>query len=112
MRQAGLEGVLYVDGSYATDKELPGDVDVVLDTSGMSIEIQIKAICFQANNYDVMLSRGVQFFAMLPAMQNNFIHFFQYAGEKTGAVKKCSPKEPKGILCIKNWQTELTYDAP
>ena len=104
MHQAGLEGTVYLDGSYATDKELPGDLEITLDVRHKSRALQDRALVFHAREHSALDKTGIDWW---PTLGDNagrdFTLFFQYAGEKTAAIKRCNPKDLKGILRLTRW---------
>lgn len=102
MRARGLQGTLYLDGSYATDKALPGDMEVTLDVRASPRDIQDHALVFYCREFAALKATGIDWYPTLPD-NNDFTLFFQYAGEKTAAAKRCDPKEPKGILRLTQW---------
>lgn len=103
MRAANLSGDLYIDGSFVTDKEVPGDIEVTLDVRSETMEKQGLAVLFFYSNHGRLKDQNsVDWYPTLPS-QNDFISFFQYLGYKTAAIKKLNPKDPKGILKIPSW---------
>lgn len=102
MKSHGLQGNLHIDGSFVTDKAHPGDIEVTLDVSKQPTSMQDKALVFYMRQHTTLDKIGVHWFPTLPD-NANFILFFQYAGEKTAALKRCDPKEPKGILRLTRW---------
>lgn len=102
MKSHGLQGILHIDGSFVTDKDHPGDIEVTLDVTRQPVNMQDKALVFYMRQHTTLDKIGVHWFPTLPDNQN-FIDYFQYAGEKTAARKRCDPKEPKGIIKLTRW---------
>jgi hypothetical protein len=109
MRGQGLNGIVVIDGSFVTDKEVPGDIELTLDTRQLPAEDQLRALqYFQAMHSKVKADWNVDWYptiASLPGIPpaNNFIDFFQYAGVKTAAIKGIPAHTPKGILKLEAW---------
>lgn len=104
MEEAGLSGVLYLDGSFVTDKSVPGDIEVAFDVRAESDRQQGLALLFYHNNHDLLKSElMVDWYPVLPG-NNDFVRFFEYVGDKTAIQKNISPKKLKGILKVTSWQ--------
>jgi hypothetical protein len=88
------------DGSYVTDKDMPGDIDIVLDLVGAPTERQLAGILFQAQHRaDFHNIYRVDLWANLPIIgANDFCAFFQYVGVKSAQLKGLRPKDLKGVL--------------
>ena len=108
MREAGLSGILLIDGSYVTDKTVPGDIDAILDVSNEPLESQAKALIFKITKGQALKERfHIDWWVNMPAGNpslnippgNDFSAFFQYArvSEKTPVGTR------KGILRIASW---------
>ena len=102
MKTHRLQGILHVDGSFVTDKDHPADIEVTLDVCRQPTRMQDQALVFYMRQYTALDKMGVDWWPTLPDNQN-FINYFQYAGEKTAAIKRCDPKEPKGIIRLTRW---------
>ena len=104
MRDHGLDGALLLDGSYATDKEQPRDMEVTLDVRQQSPDIQGRALLFHVKHHSTLDKMGIDWYPTIEGVgSNDFTLFFQYVGEKTAAAKRCDPKDLKGILRISTW---------
>lgn len=94
---------LIVDGSFVTDKDMPGDVEVLIDLQNADAAEQDRiTVYFFRNHTRLHTECAVDFYPNLPG-GNNFALFFQYVGEKTAAMKALDAKEKKGILRIERW---------
>lgn len=103
MVAAGLSGTLFLDGSYVTDKSIPGDMEVTLDVRAESDEKQGLALLFFHMHHERLKSTiKVDWYPTLPA-NNDFVSFFEYIGDKTAAQKKLQAKDLKGILKVTSW---------
>lgn len=104
MHQAGLSGTVHVDGSFVTDKPAPQDMEITLDVRDQSDTQQGLTLLFYVQQHAVLQRMGIDWY---PTLSDNagsdFTKFFQYAGEKTAAVQRCHPKDPKGILKLTKW---------
>lgn len=90
---------LLFDGSFVTDKDLPDDIDVVLDLSTASPQTQVSGLKFMMQNQARLKAQyRVHFWINLPGLTGDFTQFFQYLGGKTARVKGLQPKHHKGIL--------------
>jgi hypothetical protein len=103
MAAAGLEGTLFLDGSYVTDKAIPGDIEVAFDVRNESDQKQGLALLFFHTQHNRLKSTiKVDWYPVLPG-NNDFVSFFEYIGDKTAAQKKLHAKELKGILKVTSW---------
>lgn len=91
---------LVFDGSYVTDKDLPDDIDAVLDLSAADVGHAYQGLAFMVQNQARLKSSySVDFWVNLPGIgRNDFCAFFQYVGVKTAKFKGMDPKDPKGVL--------------
>jgi hypothetical protein len=91
---------LLFDGSFVTDKELPEDIDVVLDLSNADVETQGNGLKFFLRNKDRLKAQyRVHFLINLPGITGwDMSAFFQYIGVKTAKFKGLMPRHNKGIL--------------
>lgn len=107
MRQANLAGDVLLDGSFVTDKVHPEGMDVILDATGQSPNVQALALSFYINRTHELSKMGVNWFASLTAesgaLQHNFNDFFHYVGAKTAATKQLQPQDKKGTLRLMSW---------
>jgi hypothetical protein len=104
MHRESLTGAVLLDGSYATDKQDPSDVEVVLDVRQQERADQDKALVFLVRQHNDLKSTGVDWYLNLEdGGTRDFTMYFQYIGEKTAAVKRCRPKDLKGILRLTEW---------
>ena len=92
---------MWIDGSFVREKEEPDDIDVVLDIEKHSEEVAKKVVWTKAaysreiwNNYRVDL------WFQHPTLENNFVTFFQYLGEKGAAATNLNSRSKKGILRV------------
>lgn len=92
-----------IDGSFVTDKPNPDDIDatvrvpISLLTSASPIMQNLGDNAGHARVKNMYL---VDFYFSLEGLGNDFSSFFQYVGDKTGALKQLPSTELKGILRI------------
>lgn len=104
MHKEGLSGVVLLNGSYATDKEIPGDIELTLDVRNQSRLAQDKALIFYVRCHASIEKTGIDWYPTMPDNSgNDFTMYFQYIGEKTAATKRCNAKDLKGILKLTKW---------
>lgn len=100
LRSIFAGGDLLVDGSFVTDKPVPGDIEVTIDLRLCDSTTQASAFKFWLDhNVTLKADHEIHFFPTLQA-NSDFTSFFQYVGEKTAAMKGLDKKHPKGILRI------------
>lgn len=101
---------LVIDGSFVTDKAIPGDIDFALDLRGCQDNV-VKATAFlnirvqNGVNRGKYLVDGYVMFTGLPGCPDmlDFESFFSYVGQKTGAIKKLDCHDRKGTLRVEEW---------
>lgn len=99
MREEKLSGILLIDGSFVTDKMVPGDIEVVLDVRAESPEQIGKAVKFFAYRHSKLkIDFGIDWYPNLPG-ENDFSAFFQYAR----TTERIPEGTKKGILRIASW---------
>lgn len=92
---------LWIDGSFTRRKDIPADIDVVLDLTNLN----------EAEAFPIMLSLWqrrsnlkaayhVDAWPRHPAFPKDLSEFFQYAGPKVAAEFQIETKRPKGILRV------------
>lgn len=89
---------IYFDGSFVTDKEIPDDIDMVLELNNSPDATKWQGLVFLRDQQSrLMKDYRVHFWINLPG-NSDFCHFFQYIGIKTANFKGLNPKHLKGIL--------------
>lgn len=98
---------LWIGGSFTTDKEVPMDVDIVLDLTWAEAYHQfLGAQLFHRERAAIKERFCVDFCPNLPN-NSDFCSFFQYVGEKTALQKGLSAKSPRGVLRVQSWADGL-----
>ena len=91
---------IYCNGSFVTDKDIPQDVDVVLDLREAPNGRKWQGLEFMWREQNRIRSQyQVDFWVNLPGV-NDFSLFFQYVGIKTAKFKGLHPNHHKGILRV------------
>lgn len=104
MQAHGLAGDLLIAGSFVTDKEVPDDIEVTLDVRNYQRVDQDKALLFYMRQHAKLKAETrIDWYPTMPDNESDFTLFFQYVGEKTAAIKRCDPKDLKGILKLTSW---------
>jgi hypothetical protein len=104
MAQRGLTSPIYLDGSFVTDKERPGDVDLVLDLVGASADELREGLMLFAEHDAIKQEFDVDFWLNLPGHgQSDFSAFFQYLRANEAGQRNVRVDVRKGILRIEQW---------
>ena len=93
--------LIYINGSFVTDKADPCDVDVVLDLRNSNKVTQYEGFLFMQRHRASLHDRYKVDFLVNLAEQNNFVQYFQYVGPKV-AHKGLSANALKGILRVRD----------
>ena len=91
--------LIYIDGSFVTDKADPCDIDVVLDLRNSNDVRQFEGFLFMLRHRVSLHDRYKVDFLVSVAGENNFVQYFQYVGPKV-AHKGIPAKASKGILRV------------
>lgn len=92
---------ILIDGSYVTDKPIPGDVDVIVDIT--SCPPQDQHLWFTAwndHNKYVKETYLVDFYPFVVGQGNDFSAFFQYVRVEEALRRGIAPNVRKGILRV------------
>ena len=96
--QPRFSSPIFLDGSYVTNKELPDDIDIVLDLRQSHEQETLNGLrFFQEFQSSLMDQYSVHFWINL-ANNYDFAAFFQYVGIKSAKLNGLSPSHLKGIL--------------
>jgi hypothetical protein len=104
---SGLD--LVIGGSFVTSKDHPGDIDctVLFPVD----QIQARGAAFQLLMQDGRKGRIWQTYRVevYPTIctpgASDFTEFFQYVGEKSAIIHKCSPADKRGVIKVRSWTT-------
>lgn len=92
---------ILIDGSYVTDKALPSDVDVVVDTTSCSEQEQQDWIdAWATHHVYVKAEFKVDFYPFVTGVGSDFSAFFQYVRIEEALRRGISPAVCKGILRV------------
>lgn len=90
-----------IDGSYVTDKPVPGDVDVVVDITGCEEPEHQQWFDAWSQNHDyVKQAFEVDFYPFVVGVTNDFSAFFQYIRVEEALRRGIPPYVRKGILRV------------
>lgn len=99
--QNALPDVIYIDGSFSTDKPVPGDIDVVFDLTSAPLDVAKNAVfLFGCQRAAIKQQYHVDFWVFAPGWPKDLRSFFQYVGIKTAQAKGLGAKDPKGIVRV------------
>ena len=98
-RPLKVKAPLWIDGSFVRRKELPPDVDVVLDFSGENDGLP-KCMQLRLKHATIKREYRVDLWPRHPLLPHDLAEFFQYAGDKCAVELNIPPKTPKGILRV------------
>lgn len=92
---------LLIDGSYVTDKALPGDVDLVVDiTACLEPDQAMWFEAWEAHHEHVKQNYLVDFYPVVVGDGNDFSAFFQYVRVEEALRRGIAPNIRKGILRV------------
>jgi hypothetical protein len=90
-----------LDGSFVTDKPLPGDIDVVVDVTLCSEDDQQAWFrAFFAGHQFAKDNFGVDFYPFIIGVGKDFSAFFQYVRVEDALLRGLGPDTRKGILRV------------
>lgn len=95
----GMVCPIFLDGSFVRSKAMPGDVDIVIDLSGVD---QTKALgtmlLVRQQHGNFKKAYHCDVWTKHPLLPKDLLLYFQYVGEKAAAELNISSKTPKGVL--------------
>jgi hypothetical protein len=92
---------LYVDGSFSTSKDHPGDIDVVLDLTDATDEQEGSAFrLFALSHSQIKEEFSVDFYLFHPIAEKDLRAFFQYVRIEVLNARGLPPETRKGILRV------------
>ncbi len=95
--------VMYVDGSYVTDKKLPGDIDVVLEFTNVAALMSARDYAphlFSHKNVKTTFNIDLFTFEIMPAGRPDFREFFQLLRPQEAIDRGVPVGTKKGILKV------------
>lgn len=98
----GSNGLVFVDGSFVRNKDLPEDIDVVVDVTNEtdSSKVGSAILLWILHQRRLKDQYKVDFWVKHPSLPNDLVKFFQYAGTKACAELSLDAGHRKGILRI------------
>jgi hypothetical protein len=92
---------ILIDGSYVTDKVLPSDVDVIVDTTQCTAHGQNLWVQAWADQCEFAKATfSVDFYPIVVGVGNDFAAFFQYVRVEEALRRGIPPAVRKGILKV------------
>ena len=92
---------IYLDGSFTSDKVLPGDIDVVFDLDGCGQAVQSHWLfVFGTQRAVIKNDYRVDFWVYLPGAANDLRAFFEYVRPEEAIVRGMGPGDLKGLLRV------------
>jgi hypothetical protein len=92
---------ILVDGSFVTDKPLPGDADVIIDISNCNEgEYRLWADFWSENFERTKEEFRVDFYPVVAGLGHDFSTFFQYVRIDDALQRGVPPTTRKGILKV------------
>ena len=88
----------FIDGSFVRRKEIPSDIDLVIDLTDCSDEIVGVGLLLRLNHGSIKAEYHVDHYVRHPTFPHDLAEYFQYAGDKCAVEMHIDPKHPKGIL--------------
>lgn len=101
----GLE--LVIGGSFLTSKELPGDIDCTVLFPAHQIAAHgaaLQLLMTDGRKGRIWQTYKVEVYPTIQSPQaSDFTAFFQYVGEKSAIIHRCSPKDLRGVIKVRSW---------
>lgn len=100
-RKLPIQFPLWIDGSFCRKKEIPSDIDVVLDVSSFDASIALPVVIPVHLRHDEIKAKyHIDAWPRHPNIPRDLASFFQYVGDKAAAELRLQPTDPKGILRV------------
>ncbi len=99
-RPLGIHASLWVDGSFTRKKDIPADIDVVVDVAHVPIADMGPVFALLIARDQIKTDFSVDFWIKHPAIPNDLTTFFCYAGIKAAAELGIDSQQIKGILRV------------
>lgn len=96
----GIQAALWVDGSFTRKKDIPADIDVVVDIAHLPITDVGPVFALLMARDQIKKDFSVDFWVKHPAIPNDLTVFFCYAGIKAAAELGIDSQQVKGILRV------------
>lgn len=92
---------VFIDGSFVRFKPMPEDIDIVIDATSLIDEGKLcQLLALKFNAMHIKAKYHVDLWLRHPALPNDLVAFFQYAGTKAAAELRILSNHPKGILRV------------
>ena len=97
----GVDFPIWIDGSFCRNKQVPSDIDIVLDLAEFDGAAAFTAAWKVRAQHDaIKATYHVDLWVRHPKIPHDVAAFFQYVGDKAAAELRLQPKDPKGILRV------------
>ena len=96
----GVRAPLWIDGSFTRRKEVPADIDLVVDIAHLSMAEAEPVFALFLTRERIKVDYCVDFWVRHPAIPNDLTVFFCYAGLKAAAELGIDCQQVKGILRV------------
>lgn len=97
----GIHASLWVDGSFTRKKDIPADIDVVVDVAHVPLADMAPVLALYCARDQLKADFSVDFWVKHPAFfLNDLTSFFCYAGIKAAAELGIDSQQIKGILRV------------
>lgn len=90
---------IFVDGSFVTDKPVPGDVDVIIDiTACVPADQDVWIVAYHREHARLKQEFGTDFYPVITGVGYDFTAFFQYVRVDEALARGAPDGTRKGIL--------------
>ena len=96
----GIPASLWIDGSFTRKKDVPEDIDLVVDVTHLPITDAGPVFALLMTRDQIKTEFNVDFWVRHPAIPNDLTVFFCYAGIKAAAELGIDSQQIKGILRV------------
>jgi hypothetical protein len=96
----GIQASIWIDGSFTRKKEVPADIDLVVDVAHLPIADAAPVFALLMTRDQIRVDYCVDFWVKHPAIPNDLTVFFCYAGLKAAADLGIDSQQIKGILRV------------
>lgn len=95
---------MYIDGSFATNKERPNDIDIIIDFESSGADDFVISLLLLLNKQDIMEELSIDFTPSYGgqdmAKGKSMLDYFQKPRPELIANKGLSPAHKKGLIRI------------
>jgi hypothetical protein len=88
----------WIDGSFIRRKELPSDIDIVIDLASAPDDFLAIGLLLRMDHAQIKAEYHVDLWLRHSKIPNDLTAYFQYAGDKCAIELRIDSKHLKGIL--------------